>query len=254
MKADERRLAIMAILMESQTETVEALSEHFRVSRMTIHRDLDELEAAGQLRKIRGGASVQSSPMFQADFRFRQKMAAAEKERIAALAAKRIEPGMTLIIDDSSTAAHLASHLQTRLPLTVITNNLSVISALAGLPGVDLITLGGQYSRKFNGFFGLLTEDALNGLRADMSFISASAIYEGAAFHQDPEVVQTKRLMVKGAEKRVLLADHTKFGRPGLHFLTELETFHAVITGTELDQYHRQVLSEKGIALHCAQA
>ncbi|WP_187326906.1 DeoR/GlpR family DNA-binding transcription regulator [Martelella lutilitoris] len=254
MKADERRAAMMALLMERGAASVEELSQRFRISKMTVHRDLDELEASGQLRKVRGGASVQSSAMFQADFRYRQKIAAGEKARIAAAAAAFIEPGMTLMIDDSSTAANLATHLPQRLPLTVISNNLSVISELAGVAGIELMALGGQYSRKFNGFFGLLTEDALRGLRADISFISASAIYQGEAFHQDPEVVQTKRLIVKGAERRVLLADHTKFGRPGLHFLTGLETFSAVLTGDELDAAQRAVLTEKGVSLHCIAA
>ncbi|MET3601178.1 DeoR/GlpR family DNA-binding transcription regulator [Martelella mangrovi] len=254
MRADERRAAMMALLMERGQAGVEELSQRFHVSKMTVHRDLDELEASGQLRKVRGGASVQSSAMFQADFRYRQKIAASEKARIAAAAAAFIEPGMTMMIDDSSTAANLAGHLPQRLPLTVISNNLSVISELAGIAGIELMALGGQYSRKFNGFFGLLTEDALRGLRADISFISASAIYQGEAFHQDPEVVQTKRLIVKGAERRVLLADHTKFGRPGLHFLTGLETFSAVFTGDELDPAQRTVLTEKGVSLHCIPA
>ena len=254
MKAEQRRDAMLALLMEKGNASVEALASQFAVSKMTIHRDLDELEAAGELRKVRGGASVQSSTMFQADFRFRQKMAAAEKARIAARAAERIEPGMTLMIDDSSTAANLTPHLFQRLPLTVISNNLSVISDLAGVTGIELLALGGQYSRKFNGFFGLLTEDALRGLRADIGFISASAIYEGAAFHQDPEVVQTKRLMVSGVESRILLADHTKFGRPGLHFLTGLDTFSAVFTGEELSGEQREQLHEKGVSLHCIPA
>nr|WP_272209955.1 DeoR/GlpR family DNA-binding transcription regulator [Marinicella sp. W31]MDC2875802.1 DeoR/GlpR family DNA-binding transcription regulator [Marinicella sp. W31] len=154
MRADERRAAMMALLMERGNASVEELSQRFSISKMTVHRDLDELEASGQLRKVRGGASVQSSAMFQADFRYRQKMAASEKARIAAAAAEFIEPGMTLMIDDSSTAANLAAHLPQRLPLTVISNNLSVISELAGMAGIELMALGGQYSRKFNGFSG----------------------------------------------------------------------------------------------------
>ncbi|TPW28867.1 DeoR/GlpR transcriptional regulator [Martelella alba] len=251
MKAEQRRQAMMELLMEKGAASVEALSQRFAVSKMTVHRDLDELEAAGQLRKVRGGASVQSSAMFQADFRYRRKMAATEKARLAEAAARLIEPGMTLIIDDSSTAANLSRHMAEHLPLTVISNNLTVITDLAGMAGIELLALGGQYSSKFNGFFGLLTEDALRGLRADLSFISVSAVYRGEAFHQDPEVVQTKRLMVTSAERCVLMADHTKFGRPGLHFLTGLNTFHAVFTGDELDATLREDLEEKQIALHC---
>ena len=99
---------------------------------MTIHRDLDELEDGGLLRKVRGGASIQSSAQFESDFRYRQTLAAEEKDRIAAAAARLIEPGQTVMIDDGSTAGGVARHLADARPLTVISNNLTVINALAG--------------------------------------------------------------------------------------------------------------------------
>ena len=38
-------------------------------------------------------------------------------------------------------------------------------------------------------------------------------------------MVQSKRLMMAAADRRYLLVDHSKFGRPALHFVTDLAAF-----------------------------
>ncbi|PLU83447.1 DeoR family transcriptional regulator [Sinorhizobium medicae] len=270
MKPDDRRQAIMDVLMEAGTASVEELSFRFGVSKMTVHRDLDDLEQAGLLRKVHGGASIQSSPQFESDFRYREKIATSEKRRLGEYAATLVEPGQSVIIDDSSTAGAIAGFLKdirpltvitnnlgviTDLsgvpirPLTVITNNLGVITDLSGVPGMNLIALGGHYSKRFNGFFGVVTEEALRSLRADVAFLSSSAVEGTAAFHQDQEVVQIKRQMVKSANRKYLLVDHGKFGRSALHFLMGLEAFDAVLTGSEVSDGHARELGDAGVGL-----
>jgi DeoR/GlpR family transcriptional regulator of sugar metabolism len=249
MKLNGRRQGIMDVLLEAGTATVDELAARFHVSKMTIHRDLDELEKGGLLRKVRGGASIQSSAQFESDFRYRQTLAAGEKDRIAAAAARLVEPGQTVIIDDGSTAGSVARHLSEQRPLTVISNNLTVINTLAGAPGMQLIAIGGQYSRKFNGFFGISCEEALRSLRADVAFLSSSAIHGVSAFHQDHEVVQSKRLILAAADRRYLLVDHSKFGRPALHFVTELAAVDSVLSGKAPDASHRAALEAAGVHL-----
>ncbi len=250
MKLNGRRQGIMDTLLETGTATVDHLATRFGVSKMTIHRDLDELEAGGLLRRVRGGASIQSTAQFESDFRYRQTLAADEKDRIAAAAARLVEPGQTVMIDDGSTAGSVARHLTEHPPLTVISNNLTVINELAGASGVQLIAIGGQYSRKFNGFFGISCEEALRSVRADVAFLSSSAIHGVSAFHQDQEVVQSKRLMLAAADQRFLLVDHSKFGRPALHFVTELAAFDAVLTGAMPEAAHRAALEAEGVRLN----
>ncbi|ASQ03431.1 DeoR/GlpR transcriptional regulator [Sinorhizobium meliloti WSM1022] len=249
MKPEDRRQAIMDVLMEAGTASVEELALRFGVSKMTVHRDLDDLEQAGLLRKVHGGASIQSSPQFESDFRYREKIATGEKRRLAEHAATLIEPGQSIIIDDSSTAGAIAGFVRDIRPLTVITNNLGVIADLSGAPGINLIALGGHYSKKFNGFFGVVTEEALRSLRADVAFLSSSAIEGASAFHQDQEVVQIKRQMVKSASRKYLLVDHGKFGRSALHFLTGLTAFDAVLTGNEVSEGNAAALGDAGVKL-----
>ena len=66
-----RQKWITEYILEQGSLEVDELSDQFQVSRMTIHRDLDELEQQGVLRKVRGGATVHPSYLFESDIRFR---------------------------------------------------------------------------------------------------------------------------------------------------------------------------------------
>ena len=87
MKRDERRQAIINLLVESRAVDLDDLAARFAVSKMTIHRDLDDLEQAGVLRKVRGGATIDAGTQFESDFRFRELQEADVKRSIAEAAA-----------------------------------------------------------------------------------------------------------------------------------------------------------------------
>lgn len=252
MKRDERRQAIMDLLVEQGSVDLEDLAQRFAVSKMTVHRDLDDLEGAGVLRKVRGGASMEPNTQFESDFRFRERQDAAAKRRMARTALDCIEPGMTVIVNDGSMAAVLGSMLPEKRPLTVITNNFAVIDTLKAEPGIRLIALGGAYSAKFNGFFGIVTEESLAKLRADIAFISTPALAGLQCFHMDQDVVRTKRLMMEAAEQSCLLVNHQRFGRTALHVLSGLEAFGRIITDAEPARDLTRDLEGAGLALTIA--
>ncbi len=58
LSAIERQNRILEILVERGSAQVEDLVKVLRVSKMTVHRDLDALEADGRLRKVHGGAAL----------------------------------------------------------------------------------------------------------------------------------------------------------------------------------------------------
>ncbi len=108
----------------------DALADRFAMSKMTIHRDFDELESAGLLRKTRGGATIQSGTGFEIDFRLRERQGGDAKAAMARAALEMIEPGMTVMIKDGSMAAVLGRDCIAKRPLILITNNGAVIDAL----------------------------------------------------------------------------------------------------------------------------
>lgn len=59
----DRRRQILALLQEQGIVLISHLGERFDVSHMTIHRDLDQLEERGHLRKVRGGAVPVTPPL-----------------------------------------------------------------------------------------------------------------------------------------------------------------------------------------------
>ncbi|TBN41166.1 DeoR/GlpR transcriptional regulator [Paracoccus subflavus] len=252
MKRDERRQAIMDLLVGSRAVDLDDLADRFAVSRMTIHRDLDDLEQAGLLRKVRGGATIEAGTQFESDFRIRALQDGDAKARMARAALDLVEPGMTVMVNDGSMAALLGASLSDKAPLTVITNNAAVIDRLKDAPRMTLIALGGTYSPKFNGFFGVVTEDALSRLRADLAFISTPAVAGRRAFHMDDAAVRAKRAMMGAADRSVLLVNHTRFGRSALHALADLSAFDAIITDAAPAPEDRAAIDRAGLRLTIA--
>lgn len=252
MKRDERRQAIMDLLVSARAVDLDDLAERFAVSKMTIHRDLDDLEQAGLLRKVRGGATIEAGTRFESDFRIRALQDAEAKARMARAALDLVEPGMTVMVNDGSMAALLGASLVEKRPLTVITNNAAVIDRLKDETGITLIALGGVFDAKFNAFFGVVTEAALSRLRADLAFISTPALAGLQAFHMDEAVGRAKRAMMAAAGRRCLLVNHQRFGRPALHVLADLTEFDTIITDDTPAPEAQAALDRAGIRLTIA--
>ena len=79
----ERRDTIKEMLLAQDSVTVRDLAERFDVSAMTIHRDLDALEAIGVLRKVRGGATAQPTALYESSLGFRLAQMPDAKREIA---------------------------------------------------------------------------------------------------------------------------------------------------------------------------
>lgn len=63
MKGTERRKAILDWLDQERTLSLAQIVERFKVSKMTVHRDLDTLEMRSALKRIHGGiVAVERSP------------------------------------------------------------------------------------------------------------------------------------------------------------------------------------------------
>lgn len=225
----QRQDAIGEFVLAQGSATAADLAERFQVSLMTIHRDLDELERQGIVRKFRGGVTAQRSGIFESNIAYRKKSMQAEKNAIAERAVELVEPGMAIMLDDSTTALALAGRLKKIKPLTVVTNFLDGLNLLAEIRGIRLVALGGDYDPLHNSFLGVSCVEAVASLQVDICFVSTSAVSGGNASHQEPHVVIVKQAMLQSAERNILLVDHSKLGRIALHRVAPLTTFERVI-------------------------
>ena len=229
--------------------SLDALATRLGVSRMTVHRDLDSLHERGVLRKVRGGASVYRSSQFESDMPVRSRAAIEEKRAIAARAALLASEGDVVILDDSTTALQMIPHLTGGVPLTIITNSIVAMQEIAGSPGSTLIGLGGEYVERYRSYYGVLCERALSDLYADVVFMSTSSLKGATIFHQDQRVVPVKRAMMRAAQQRVLLMDHTKIGHGALHRMAEVEEFTHVVVDDGIDDEALSALEDTGATI-----
>jgi len=244
---DVRRERIAEHVLEQETVSAKELATTFDVSLMTVHRDLDELERHGVLRKVRGGATAQPSSLFESNVRYRLMASTVEKEALARYAVEMIEPGSAVLLDDSTTALAVSRLLPAVGPLTVITNYLRMLNDLSGQPAIRLIALGGDYSASHDSFVGVVCENAIESIRADLFFMSTSAVAGGMAFHQEQQVVAIKRAMLRVAKKKVLLIDHGKLGKVALHTLAPLTAFDLVVVDDAVEEAQLRELRDSGV-------
>lgn len=236
-----RRQLIAEAVMAEGAVRIEDLTARFGISLMTAHRDIDEMVERGLLHKSRGVVSATSTSLVESSDIYRATRQLEEKQAIAEVAASYLEPGQALFLDDSTTVFQLVRQLYAKAPLTVITNSLTLMNELRNGRDITLMGLGGQYHPWCNAFMGRMTREEIASLRADIFFVSMSAIVDDAVFHQSAETVETKRAMFESAQKRILLMDHTKFGRRALHRFADLREFDVVIVnqGTPLPLLRR---------------
>jgi len=248
----ERQDWIAQYILERGSVLVDELVELLDVSRMTIHRDLDDLENQGLLRKVRNGATAQPSNLFESDVRYRLKQQMEEKQAIAETILQHIEPGQAIFMDESTTLLPLVERLTEVAPVTVITNFLPIIKALVEVKNIHLISLGGEYLSRFDTFTGLLCENGLARLYADLYITSTTAAVQGKVFHPEPRVVKVKQQMMEKAQHRYLLLDHTKFNKTALHQWAYTQDFDLVVVDSRTDEQFVRELRDKNTQVEIA--
>lgn len=253
-KRETRQRAIVDAVLSEGSIRIDELADRFGISAMTVHRDLNDLEEQGLLRKARGAATALPNSVVESSDAFRIGQENKSKSALARAALEFVEPGQAVFLDDSTTISHLVPLLSSVTPLTVITNYLPNMEALKSVAGVDLVALGGSYHRWCSSFMGRVTTQSIEQMRADLFLTSTAAIVDDACFHQSQETVDIKRAMFEASALRVLAVDHTKFEKRALYRLAALNEFDHVIVDSGIGQERLTRLRQLGVPVVVAGA
>ena len=238
-KTETRKRLIGEALADGGSATPQELASRFGVSIVTIHRDLDELERRGMVRKFHGGVTAQPSGIFESQMSHRLTVKSAEKAAIAACALELVEPGMSILLDDSTTVLKMIDGLAEKTPLHVATTFVAGLTQLADLArahdDLTVIGVGGRYDVAHDSFLGVQTNEQIRGLHVDAVFMSSASVSATDMFHQEELTVMLKRQMLASAGKRYLLIDHTKLGRRALLKIAGLHELDLIITDPGAD-------------------
>lgn len=216
--------------------SVRRLAAAHDVTPETVRRDLIELEERGELRRVHGGAVALERVRVESAVAERSGHMAGQKARIAAAAVAYFPPdGGTVLLDAGTTTGALLDVLPTDRRLTVVTNDVSHALALAPIPTVTVIVVGGRLRARTLANVDEFAVETLRNLCVDVAFVATNGISERGCSTPDMAEAAVKRAMVGAADRVVLLADHSKFGEEHFVRFADLSDLDAVVTDSGAD-------------------
>jgi DeoR family transcriptional regulator, ulaG and ulaABCDEF operon transcriptional repressor len=254
MHAAERDRVIMNLLEEQRFVSFRELSHRLSASAATLRRDLERLQEAGKLKRVRGGAQLGAADEIAGfhlqgvPFHENVNLHRTAKEAIGRAAAELCRPGEAVIIDGGSTTLQMCPHLEP-LKLQVLTNSLHIVSALLQQPNTGVSIPGGVVFREQNIVLDPFADASMRGFHASRMFLGAAAVTRYGLMQSDIILVQAERKLLNLADQLIALIDSSKFTASAGHLLCELSRVHTLITDSKIDDASAKMVESAGVEL-----
>ena len=254
-----RHAHILQALASRGTIEVRAIAAELGVSEMTIRRDLVDLEAAGRLVRIHGGAvEAESSRTAAIDreephFEARLQRQRGAKENIAEHAGRLARGCRSIALDVGTTTFLLAQNLRDQAQAKIFTNSVRIALSLSGEP-VEVYLAGGHLRRDEMSMGGNIAIEQFQALWFDIAFIGVSGMTTGGLYDYSFEDVEMKRVYLKRSSLRVLLCDSAKFQRMSLVHIGPLSDIDVMVTDAAPPPTIAAALAEAGVRVDIATA
>ncbi|QKY70102.1 DeoR/GlpR family DNA-binding transcription regulator [Lentibacillus sp. CBA3610] len=240
MLTEERHNLILKLLKQDGIVKSQHLMDVVGCSESTVRRDLDQLEDAGELTRIHGGA--------KRSYQLDEELTASEKsfknvqskEAIGKLAADLVENNDVIFIDAGTTTLAMIAYLQDK-QITVVTNGIQHASRLAD-QGIETFLTGGKIKLSTKAIIGSQSLNELRNYRFDKAFLGMNGIdLSFGCTTPDPEEAALKQMAHQRAASAYLLADQSKWNKVTFANVCELEDVTIVTDRlSDLSQHYRE--------------
>ncbi len=228
----DREKKILELLTEENNLTVNEISSRLNVSRVTIRSDFNSLEEKGLIVRIRGGAF----PAFHPEILESQKTMVHEKIRIAKAAAALISDGDTIMINDGTTSSLIPKFLLGKRDIRIVTNSTLIFTYARINPSLHLTLVGGEFRPSSEAIVGPIALKDLENYHVKYAFLGTGGFSrETGLTSQLVDGAEIFRKMCTQAEKVVVVADSSKYGKNGFVKIFPLDRMDILITDNGLD-------------------
>lgn len=240
---------VLEYIGRKRSATVAEIASVYFLSESTVRRLLAEMEQSGLIHRFHGGAVIAGELQDGRMISMREVQKIQEKTAIAREAASLVKDGMTLLMLGGTTVMAMCPYLRGK-SITVITTSIPVVNDLLLEENMKLILLGGLVNPLELEVRGSMTAEGLVRLRADILFIGATNIHPvHGLMTDDPEAVAAYRSCMAASDKKILLADSTKFKTGGVTVVAGLGELDAIITDEGLSAESEAMLAGKGVSI-----
>jgi Transcriptional regulators of sugar metabolism len=237
MYSEERQHAIRQLIKERGKVQVTRLASKFKVSEVTVRRDLAELEEQGLLKRTFGGAVSLELVTKAQPYNVKKVQHLDEKKAIAARAAQFISDGMTLFLDAGTTTDYLVPFLLEKNSLNVVTVDLGIAIKLTEGDSIEVYMVGGKLSNQSKSVNSVDTVLKISEFHFDVAFLGCDA-FNFMTFETDSETkAQIKRATIRSSSLRIILSDSSKFNRHSLLSFANLNEIDYIVTDTKLASF-----------------
>lgn len=251
----KRQALIVEYLATHGEVTVADLCKRFETSDMTIRRDLAEMDRAGMLRRVHGGAISAQGRAYEPPFTLRSTQERSVKDAIAARALSFIDDGDSIALDVGSTVLALAPLLTERRGLTILTSSIPVaqhiIESMSLGRDCRLIITGGETRPGELSMVGDLAQRAYREYHVDKAFLGIGGVsLDDGLSDYNVEDALVKRELLKSANNVYVLAHGAKFGRTTFATVGSLDHVDAFVTDRTAPGDVLAGLADRGHEVH----
>jgi DeoR family glycerol-3-phosphate regulon repressor/DeoR family fructose operon transcriptional repressor len=244
----KRRTEMLQLIKRSGQVVVTEMSAYFDVSLDTIRRDLDAMAEQGLINRIHGGA-VLADDLASSDTPFKLRVGAQSREKanIGRAAAELIANGETLIVNGGSTTLAFAGSLAERQNLTIVTNNLSLPSAVPSQAVSALYLLGGEIRNDAQITMGPVAFVGAQAINADTAVIGVGGVnVHGCSTSLLAEATMMLQ-MIAASRRTIIVADSSKFGRRAFAEVVLLHQTDVLVTDAQPPEDLSMALEAAGV-------
>jgi len=243
-----RHQQLLQLVEANGQMSVDDLASHFAVSDDTIRRDLQNLERRKLLLRTHGGA-VSTALLVHGEtpFLIRANANADAKTRIGRAAAQLISDGETLIVNGGSTTFAFAANLGPRRNLTIVTNNVAMLTVLPAEAIQGVYLLGGQYNMNLGSTVGSVGFSS-GTISVDTAVLGVSGLTstDGLSTTFLEEASMFAR-MITSARRTIVIADVSKFGYNAFAQIAPLSAIDILVTDSSPPADLRQALGQANV-------
>ena len=244
----KRQEQILEVLLKEESISVNELAELLDVSQVTIRKDLTELEQANKLYRSHGKAIIINPFTFNRSVNEKEKIAVEQKEAIGREAAKLIDKDDSIIIASGTTVHALARNIRPIHRLTVVSASLPASDILSQDENNDIIQLGGTVRHSSLSVVGQYSKQILENCSFSKLFLGVDGIdFDFGFTTTDMREAELNQQMMRAAQKVIVLADSTKFGKRGFAKIGNIEDIDLIITDAGVSANVINQINEHGI-------
>ena len=250
MTKEERHEIIMEALIKHGSVLVSDLVSMLNVSAVTVRKDLTELEKSDKLYRSHGKAVLVNPYINNRSVNEKEKLATDEKHAIGREAARLITRNDSICIASGTTVHALARNIVPIHKLTVVSASLPVSNILSQHENIDIYQLGGMLRHSSLSVVGEYASRILDQCSFSKLYLGVDGIDVdyGITTTEIREATLNQKMMA-AAQKTIVLADSSKFGRRGFAKIADIDAVDIIITDAGVSPKVVKKLEDLGIEL-----